>query len=204
MNLQAIINKKIIRAPFDGRAGIRAVELGQVVSPGTPIVSLQTVSPIYAEFQLPQQALAVVKLGQKVTLKVDVFPDSSWEGTVTTINPEVDPGTRNVRMRATVENHGRPAEPGHVRQRRGRGGQGREGPGGPGDQRDLRPLRRLGVPDRGEEGRSAGPGRGRQGATPAPKAAAAKAPMASPSSSRASSSFASASAAVTSWRCSTG
>ena len=104
VNLQAIINKKVIRAPFDGRAGIRAVELGQVVSPGTPIVSLQTVSPIYAEFQLPQQALADVKLGQKVVLKVDVFPESSWEGTVTTINPEVDPGTRNVRMRATVEN----------------------------------------------------------------------------------------------------
>jgi membrane fusion protein, multidrug efflux system len=104
VNLQAIINKKVIRAPFDGRAGIRAVELGQVVSPGTPIVSLQTVSPIYAEFQLPQQALADVKVGQKVALKVDVFPESSWEGTVTTINPEVDPGTRNVRMRATVEN----------------------------------------------------------------------------------------------------
>ena len=104
VNLQAIINKKIIRAPFDGRAGIRAVELGQVVSPGTPIVSLQTVSPIYAEFQLPQQALADVKLGQKVTLKVDVYPGKSWEGTVTTINPEVDPATRNVRMRATVEN----------------------------------------------------------------------------------------------------
>jgi membrane fusion protein (multidrug efflux system) len=104
VNLQAIINKKIIRAPFEGRAGIRAVELGQVVSPGTPIVSLQTVSPIYAEFQLPQQALADVKLGQKVVLKVDVFPESSWDGTVTTINPEVDPATRNVRMRATVEN----------------------------------------------------------------------------------------------------
>jgi membrane fusion protein, multidrug efflux system len=104
VNLQAIINKKIIRAPFDGRAGIRSVELGQVVSPGTPIVSLQTVSPIYVEFQLPQQALAAVKLGQKVVLKVDVFPDASWEGTVTTINPEVDPATRNVRMRATVEN----------------------------------------------------------------------------------------------------
>jgi membrane fusion protein (multidrug efflux system) len=104
VNLEAIINKKIIRAPFDGRAGIRAVELGQVVSPGTPIVSLQTVSPIYAEFQLPQQALADVKLDQKVAVKVDVFPGSTWEGTVTLINPEVDPVTRNVRMRATVEN----------------------------------------------------------------------------------------------------
>jgi membrane fusion protein (multidrug efflux system) len=104
VNIQALINKKIIRAPFDGRAGIRAVELGQVVSPGTPIVSLQTVTPIYAEFPLPQQALADVRLGQKVTLRVDVFPGKSWDGTITTINPEVDTVTRNVRMRATLEN----------------------------------------------------------------------------------------------------
>lgn len=103
-NLRALIAKKVIRAPFDGRVGIRQVELGQVVSSGTPIVSLQTVTPIYAEFQLPQQALADVKLGQKVTVAVDVFPGVSWDGTVTTINPEVDPTTRNVRMRATVEN----------------------------------------------------------------------------------------------------
>jgi membrane fusion protein (multidrug efflux system) len=103
-NIRATIAKKVIRAPFDGRVGIRQVELGQVVSPGTPIVSLQTVTPIYAEFQLPQQALADVKLGQKVAVKVDVFPGATWEGKVTTINPEVDPSTRNVRMRATVEN----------------------------------------------------------------------------------------------------
>lgn len=103
-NLRATIAKKIIRAPFDGRVGIRQVELGQMLSAGNPIVSLQTVSPIYVEFQLPQQSLADVKLGQKVNLKVDVFPDSTWDGTVTTINPEVDPTTRNVRMRATVEN----------------------------------------------------------------------------------------------------
>jgi membrane fusion protein, multidrug efflux system len=103
-NLRAIIAKKVIKAPFDGRVGIRQVELGQVLSPGTPIISLQTVTPIYAEFQLPQQALADVKLGQRVSLKVDVFPGREWTGTITTINPEVDPSTRNVRMRATVEN----------------------------------------------------------------------------------------------------
>jgi membrane fusion protein (multidrug efflux system) len=104
VNLRALIAKKVIRAPFDGRVGIRQVELGQVVSSGTPIVSLQSVTPIYAEFQLPQQALADVKVGQKVTMTVDVFPGASWDGTVTTINPEVDPVSRNVRMRATVEN----------------------------------------------------------------------------------------------------
>jgi membrane fusion protein, multidrug efflux system len=103
-NVRATIAKKVIRAPFDGRVGIRQVELGQVVQPGTPIVSLQTVSPIYAEFQLPQQALADVKLGQHVSLKVDVFPAGVWEGAITTISPEVDVATRNVRMRATVAN----------------------------------------------------------------------------------------------------
>ncbi len=104
VNLQAIINKKVIRAPFDGRAGIRQVELGQVVSPGTPIVSLQTVTPIYVEFQLPQQSLAEVKLGQKVQLTTDVYPGATWEGEITTVNQEVDTATRNVRMRATVQN----------------------------------------------------------------------------------------------------
>ncbi len=103
-NLQAIIAKKTIRAPFDGRIAIRQVELGQVVSPGTPIASLQSVSPIHAEFWLPQQSLAQLKLGQRVRMRVDIFPGSSWEGAITTINPEVDVATRNVRVRATFEN----------------------------------------------------------------------------------------------------
>lgn len=103
-SLEAVIAKKTIRAPFAGRAAIRSVELGQVLSPGSPIVSLQTVSPILAEFQLPQQGLADLALGQKVRLKVDVFPKDSWAGVLTIINPEVDPATRNVRIRATLDN----------------------------------------------------------------------------------------------------
>ena len=103
-NLQAIIAKKTIRAPFDGRIAIRQVELGQVLSPGSPIASLQSVSPIHAEFWLPQQSLAQLRLGQRVTMRVDIFPSSSWDGEVTTINPEVDVATRNVRVRATFEN----------------------------------------------------------------------------------------------------
>jgi membrane fusion protein (multidrug efflux system) len=103
-NLQAIIAKKTIRAPFDGRIGIRQVELGQVVAPGTPIASLQSVTPIRADFWLPQQALAQVQLGQRARLRTDTFPGRDWEGEVTTINPEVDPATRNVRIRATFPN----------------------------------------------------------------------------------------------------
>ncbi len=103
-SLQATIAKKTIRAPFDGRVAIRQVELGQVVSPGTPIASLQSVTPIFAEFSLPQQALADVKVGQKVRLHTDIFAGSSWDGEVAVINPEVDVVTRNVRIRAKLEN----------------------------------------------------------------------------------------------------
>ena len=103
-NLRAIIAKKVIRAPFDGRMGLRKVELGQVVSPGNPIASLQSVDPVYVEFLLPQQALSDARLGQKARVRVDVFPQDTWEGVLTTINPEVEVSTRNVRMRATVPN----------------------------------------------------------------------------------------------------
>ena len=102
--LQATIAKKNIRAPFDGRVSIRQVELGQVVAPGTPIASVQSVDPIYAEFSLPQQALAEVKVGQAARMQTDTFLNAAWDGQVTTINSEVDPATRNVRMRATFPN----------------------------------------------------------------------------------------------------
>jgi membrane fusion protein (multidrug efflux system) len=103
-NLRAVIAKKTIRAPFDGRISIRQVELGQVVAPGTPIASLQSVSPIHADFWLPQQVLAELTAGQRVRMRTDAFPDAEWDGEITTINPEVDTATRNVRVRATFPN----------------------------------------------------------------------------------------------------
>ena len=103
-SLEATIAKKTIRAPYDGRIAIRQVELGQVVSPGTQIASLQSVSPIYVEFSLPQQSLSELKAGQKVVVRADIFPGASWEGQISVINPEVDVTTRNVRIRGTVDN----------------------------------------------------------------------------------------------------
>jgi membrane fusion protein (multidrug efflux system) len=102
--LEATIAKKTLRAPFDGRISIRQVELGQVVAPGTPVASLQSVSPIYAEFWLPQQALAEIRAGQRARVRTDAFPDASWDGEITTVNTEVDVATRNVRVRATFPN----------------------------------------------------------------------------------------------------
>jgi membrane fusion protein (multidrug efflux system) len=103
-NLEAIIAKKSIRAPFDGRVSIRSVELGQVLSAGSPVASLQSVTPIHADFWLPQQALAELKVGQRTRLRCDAYPGASWDGEVTAINPEVDAATRNVKVRATFTN----------------------------------------------------------------------------------------------------
>ncbi len=103
-NLRAIVAKKTIRAPFDGRMSIRQVELGQVLAAGTPIGSLQSVTPIHADFWLPQQALADLEPGQAVHLETDTFPGKTWEGEITAVNPGVDEATRNVKVRATFPN----------------------------------------------------------------------------------------------------
>jgi membrane fusion protein (multidrug efflux system) len=104
--LRATIAKKTIRAPFDGRLGIRQVELGQVLSPGTPLVSLQSIDPIYAEFYLPQQTLSDLHRAMPTRLSTDAFPGKDWQGEISTVNPEVDLATRNVRVRATFANPG--------------------------------------------------------------------------------------------------
>jgi membrane fusion protein, multidrug efflux system len=102
--LKATIAKKTIRAPFDGRISIKQVELGQVLSAGAAVASLQSVHPLYADFWLPQQAMAELRAGMEARLTTDVFPGRTWNGSVTVINPEVDPATRNVRVRATFPN----------------------------------------------------------------------------------------------------
>ena len=102
--LKTTIAKKTIRAPFDGRIGIRLVELGQVVSGGTPLASLQSVSPIHAEFWLPQETLAELETGLAARLTTGIFTGSHWDGRITLVNPEVDVATRNVRVRATFPN----------------------------------------------------------------------------------------------------
>jgi membrane fusion protein (multidrug efflux system) len=103
-NIQATIAKKTIRAPFDGRVAMKQVERGQVVAPGTPVATLQSVDPMYAEFSLPQQALADLKTGQTAVMRVDSYPGKKWQGAISTVNSEVDPVTRNVRVRATFPN----------------------------------------------------------------------------------------------------
>jgi len=101
---QAIIAKKTIQAPFKGRLGISAVNLGQYLNPGDKIVTLQALDPIYVDFYLPQQALPQVAVNQPIVLKTDTYPGMTFDGKITSINPKVDPATRNVEVEATLSN----------------------------------------------------------------------------------------------------
>ena len=101
---QALIDEKDIRAPFAGRLGLRRVDLGQFIGPGTVIVSLQALDPIYLDFLLPQQALGTVTVGQAVTAAVDAFPGHAFAGTITAVDAAVDTATRNIRVRARIAN----------------------------------------------------------------------------------------------------
>jgi len=103
-NQRALLTKKTIRAPFDGKVALRQVELGQVLSPGTPIASLYSVDPIYVEFPLPQRALSELDIGMRVRATTDAYAKASWTGQLTLINTEVDATTRNVVLRATFPN----------------------------------------------------------------------------------------------------
>ena len=111
-NVRATIEKKTIRAPFAGRLGIRQVNLGQYLDAGKPIVSLQALSPVYADFSLPQQNLAQLAPGMKVRVTTDTYPDRQFEGTLQAINPELDSLTRSVGIRAAFENRDEALRPG--------------------------------------------------------------------------------------------
>ncbi len=103
-NIRATIQKKTIRAPFAGRLGIRLVNLGQYLDTGKPIVSLQSLTPVYADFSLPQQELARLKTGMSVRVTTDAYPGRQFEGMLTAINPDLNQQTRSVGLQATFAN----------------------------------------------------------------------------------------------------
>jgi len=111
-NIQATIAKKTVRAPFSGRLGIRQVNLGQILREGDPIVTLQTLDPIYVDFTLPQQQLDKVHLGQPVRVTGDALPGETIQGKITAISPQVDADTRNIKLQATLSNRAEKLRPG--------------------------------------------------------------------------------------------
>lgn len=102
--IRALIAKKTIRAPFTGRLALRQINLGQILSEGDPIVSLQTLNPIYVDFSVPQQQISRLHDGMQVRLTTDAAPGEVFVGQISAVSPEIDPVTRNVRVRALVDN----------------------------------------------------------------------------------------------------
>jgi membrane fusion protein (multidrug efflux system) len=102
--LRSIIAKKVIRAPFSGRTGLRQINLGQFVGSGDTLVSLQSLDPVYVDFSLPQQRLADLQVGLDVMVTTDAYPNSDFVGKLSAIQPDLDPITRSIRLRATFEN----------------------------------------------------------------------------------------------------
>jgi membrane fusion protein (multidrug efflux system) len=109
---QAIIDKKTIRAPFAGKLGITTVNPGQYVNPGDKIVTLQTIDPIYVDFNLPQQSVGSLQVGQVVNVTSDGFAGVVFPGKITAISPKVDTATRNIVVEATLANARRQLLPG--------------------------------------------------------------------------------------------
>ena len=111
-NIRATISKKTVRAPFSGHLGIRQVNLGQILREGDPIVTLQSLDPIYVDFTLPQQQFSMLKPGLSVRVTSDALPGETIEGRVTAISPQVEVDTRNIKVEATVNNQGLKLRPG--------------------------------------------------------------------------------------------
>ncbi|MDB5608964.1 MAG: secretion protein HlyD [Bradyrhizobium sp.] len=109
---QALISQKLVRAPFDGVLGVRHVEVGQFLTAGTMIVTLTDLSTIYANFTTTEKQSATLKDGQTVRVVVDAYPGKVFEGKITTVEPQINTDTRNIRVQATIDNPDQVLKPG--------------------------------------------------------------------------------------------
>ena len=101
---EALISQKLVRAPFDGDLGVRQIEVGQYLTAGTQIVSLTDLSVLYANLTATEKQSSQIKVGQIVRVVVDAYPGRTFEGKITTIEPQIATDTRNIRVQATIQN----------------------------------------------------------------------------------------------------
>ena len=98
--------------PFSGELGVRKVEVGQYLTAGTQIVSLTDLSALYANFTVTEKDSGNLKVGQVVRIAVDAYPGRTFEGKITTIEPQIATETRNIRVQATIQNPDKILKPG--------------------------------------------------------------------------------------------
>jgi membrane fusion protein (multidrug efflux system) len=101
---QAQIARKVVRAPFSGRLGIRQVNLGQYLNPGTAIATLEATETVYVDFTLPQQRLKEISLGMPVRVTIEGEGEGAADGTISAVDPSIDAVTRSIKLRASVPN----------------------------------------------------------------------------------------------------
>ena len=102
--IQALIDEKIVRAPFDGRLGVRLVDPGEYLAPGTAMVTLQSLDPIFMDFYVPQASIEAVHVGAAGSVTVDGIPGRDFPARILAITPRVDQASRTVLVRATLAN----------------------------------------------------------------------------------------------------
>ncbi len=110
--IKATIERKTIRAPFSGVAGIRQANLGQYLKSADPVVPLQSMDPIYVNFAVPQEQVSLLRPGDTVWAETDGARHARVAGRVTAVNPVVDDATRNVQVQATFRNPSSTLRPG--------------------------------------------------------------------------------------------
>lgn len=106
------VSQKTLRAPFDGQLGIRQVDLGQYLNPGDAVVTLQQLNPIYVNFSLPEQLLSSIATGLDVQVALAAFPDQTFNGKITAVEPGVEAATRNFNIQAQLNNDDQHLRPG--------------------------------------------------------------------------------------------
>ncbi|TLP60163.1 MULTISPECIES: efflux RND transporter periplasmic adaptor subunit [Pseudomonas] len=102
--LKATLAKKRINAPFSGTIGIRQVDVGAYLPSGTVLATLQDLSSLYVDFNVPEQALPQLALGQQVQVQVAAYPGQTFPANISAINPKIEESTRNLLVRATLAN----------------------------------------------------------------------------------------------------
>ena len=108
--------KMTLRAPFGGRIGLRNVSVGDFVSIGQDLVTLVRLDPIEVDFSIPENSLSQLRTGQRIAINVDAFPSEDFGGTVTAIDPVVDPTSRSAKLRAQIPNPDGRLRPGQFAQ----------------------------------------------------------------------------------------
>ncbi len=101
---QALIDKRQLRAPFSGRVGIVTLTPGSYLKAGDVVLTLQQLDPVFVDLNVPQDKLAEIKVGQKIVLSLEAFPDRPFLGEITAISPKLDVATRNAQVEASVPN----------------------------------------------------------------------------------------------------